>query len=153
MTCHTVSADGSTLVSGGDTLGGSYDLLKNKPVFDTGGAAGSAQKRLWSNPAVSPNGQYLIQNLLTGTYYMTASKFNYGGDNTSIQILGDETVVANFRLKPNEPATLGGYSGMVSDSLTNLPINGVLVEILTTSLTGTSDATGAFVISNIPPGT
>lgn len=62
MTCHTVSADGSTLVSGGDTLGGSYDLLKNKPVFDTGGAAGSAQKRLWSNPAVSPNGQYLIQN-------------------------------------------------------------------------------------------
>jgi len=62
MTCHTVSADGSTLVSGGDTLGGSFDLLKNKPIYDTGGAAGSAQKRLWSNPAVSPNGQYLIQN-------------------------------------------------------------------------------------------
>ena len=62
MTCHTVSADGSTLVSGGDTLGGSYDLLKNAVIFDTGGAAGSPQKRLWSNPAVSPNGQYLIQN-------------------------------------------------------------------------------------------
>lgn len=62
MTCHTVSADGSTLVSGGDTLGGSYDLLKNKPIFDTGGAAGSAQKRLWSNPAVSPNGKWLVQN-------------------------------------------------------------------------------------------
>ncbi|MBX3191865.1 MAG: hypothetical protein KF819_33045 [Labilithrix sp.] len=62
MTCHTVSADGSTLVSGGDTLGGSYDLLKNTPIFDTGGAAGSAQKRLWSNPAVSPDGKYVIQN-------------------------------------------------------------------------------------------
>lgn len=62
MTCHTVSADGSTLVSGGDTLGGSYDLLTNKPIFDTGGAAGSAQKRLWSNPALSPNGKYLVQN-------------------------------------------------------------------------------------------
>lgn len=62
MTCHTVSADGSTLVSGGDTLGGSYDLLTNKPIFDTGGAPGSAQKRLWSNPALSPNGKWLVQN-------------------------------------------------------------------------------------------
>lgn len=62
MTCHTVSADGSTLVSGGDTLGGSYDLLANKPIYDTGGAASSAQKRLWSNPALSPNGKYLVQN-------------------------------------------------------------------------------------------
>ena len=62
MTCHTVSADGSTLVSGGDTLGGSYDLLTNKPIFDTGGAAGSAQKRLWSNAALSPNGKHLVQN-------------------------------------------------------------------------------------------
>jgi hypothetical protein len=62
MTCHTVSADGSTLVSGGDTLGGSYDLLKNKPIYDTGGTAGSPQKRVWSNPALSPNGKYLVQN-------------------------------------------------------------------------------------------
>lgn len=62
MTCHTVSADGSTLVSGGDTLGGTYNLLTNKPVYDTGGAAGSAQKRLWSNPALSPDGKYLVQN-------------------------------------------------------------------------------------------
>jgi hypothetical protein len=66
MTCHTVSADGSTLVSGGDTLGGSYDLLKNAPIFDTGGAAGSAQKRVWSNAALSPNGKYLVQNSTPG---------------------------------------------------------------------------------------
>jgi len=62
MTCHTVSADGSTMVSGGDTLGGSYDLLTNKPIFDLGGAPGSAQKRAWSNPALSPNGKYLVEN-------------------------------------------------------------------------------------------
>ncbi len=62
MTCHTVSADGSTLVSGGDTLGGTYNLLTNKPVYDTGGNAGTNQKRLWGMPAVSPNGKYVIQN-------------------------------------------------------------------------------------------
>jgi hypothetical protein len=84
---------------------------------------------------------------------MTATKFNYGGDNTSIQILADQTVVANFKLRPNDPATLGGYAGTVIDSETNLPLNGVLVEILTTSLQGTTDATGSFVINNVPPGT
>jgi hypothetical protein len=65
MTCHTVSADGSTLISGGDTLGGSYDLLKNQPIHDTDTAsagAGSAPKRIWSNGALSPNGKYMVQN-------------------------------------------------------------------------------------------
>jgi len=62
MTCHTVSADGSTLISGGDTLGGSYDLINNKPIHDTGGDPGSAQKRWWSNAALSPNGKWLVQN-------------------------------------------------------------------------------------------
>jgi hypothetical protein len=62
MTCHTVSADGSTIVSGGDTLGGSYNLLTNSVIFDTGGGAGSNQKRIWSNAALSPNGKYLVQN-------------------------------------------------------------------------------------------
>lgn len=62
MTCHTVSADGSTIVSGGDTLGGSYNLLTNSVIYDTGGPASSAQKRIWSNPALSPNGKWLVQN-------------------------------------------------------------------------------------------
>jgi WD40-like Beta Propeller Repeat len=62
MTCHTVSADGSTIVSGGDVFGGSYDLLQNKIIHDVGGAPGDATKRSWASPAVSPNGKYLVQN-------------------------------------------------------------------------------------------
>jgi hypothetical protein len=62
MTCHTVSADGSTLVSGGDTLGGSYDLKLNKPRFDTGGTPGSLQKREWNYGALTPNGKYMVGN-------------------------------------------------------------------------------------------
>jgi hypothetical protein len=62
MTCHTVSADGSTIISGGDVMGGSFNLLTNTPIYDTGGAAGSAQKRLWSNSALSPNGKYVVEN-------------------------------------------------------------------------------------------
>jgi hypothetical protein len=60
--CHTVSADGSTLVSGGDSLGGVYDLLGNKIKLDTGGTPGSGQKRQWAMPAVSPTGKWMVQN-------------------------------------------------------------------------------------------
>ena len=61
MTCHAVSADGSTLVSGGDVFGGSYDLLKNAPRFDIGGAPGTT-RRLWNTPALTPDGKHAVLN-------------------------------------------------------------------------------------------
>ncbi len=69
MTCHTVSADGSTLVSGGDTMGGSYNLLTNKPIYDTdtvNAGPGSGPKRAWALAAISPNGKYVIENATPG---------------------------------------------------------------------------------------
>jgi hypothetical protein len=62
MTCHTVSADGSTLVSGGDIFAGTYDLRANKVKFDKGGTPGAPDKRAWAMPALSPNGKYLVEN-------------------------------------------------------------------------------------------
>ena len=65
MTCHTVSADGSTLVSGGGTFGGSYDLKGGKPVHYTGGTWGPVtnwQSIQWSLSAVSPKGNYIMTN-------------------------------------------------------------------------------------------
>ncbi len=62
MTCHTVSADGSTLVSGGDTLGGTFDLKNSKVTWDEGGAPGGAQKRRWAYAALSPNGKYVLES-------------------------------------------------------------------------------------------
>ena len=60
MTCHTVSADGSTLISGGDGYGGSYDLLTNKPILPA--ATATAIGRKWSNAALSPNGKFIVEN-------------------------------------------------------------------------------------------
>ncbi len=40
MTCHTVSADGSTLVSGGGIFGGSYNLASSQPEVYLGGTWG-----------------------------------------------------------------------------------------------------------------
>ena len=57
MTCHTVSADGSTLISGGGTFGGSYDLKAGAPVVSLPGtwglASGSASSVIkWMMPAL-----------------------------------------------------------------------------------------------------
>jgi len=60
MTCHSVSADGSTLISGGDGLGGAYDLLSNKPRFALTGDTSAV--RSWNMAAITPNGKQLVLN-------------------------------------------------------------------------------------------
>ena len=69
MTCHTVSADGSTIVSGGGAYGGSYDLKTGMPMNSlggtwgpTGGGASSSSVVRWMMPAVSPDGKYILTN-------------------------------------------------------------------------------------------
>jgi WD40-like Beta Propeller Repeat len=71
MTCHTVSANGSTIVSGGGAFGGSYDLLTEQPMFSLGGtwgpttgAASSSSVIEWSNATLSPDGSYLLTNAM-----------------------------------------------------------------------------------------
>jgi hypothetical protein len=136
----------------GNVGGTVHDLLNGNVLQGASVTIGSDLGTLGS-VTTDINGQYLINNLLTGTYYMTATKFNYGSDNTPVQILPDTTVVANFNLRPVSPATLGAYSGTVVAQATNLPVVGATVRILTTSLQTTTDATGAFVINNVAPGT
>ncbi|MGH7296599.1 MAG: hypothetical protein ACRELB_16795 [Polyangiaceae bacterium] len=88
MTCHTVSADGSTLVSGGGVFGGSYDLLTGKPTVYLGGTWGpsaggpsSSSVVKWSNAAVSPTGKYILTNGM-------AEGLAYANDNATTGFLG-----------------------------------------------------------------
>ncbi len=64
MACHTVSADGSTLIATGGTFGGSYDLKANAPRYGLGGAPDSAQIRQWALSAVTPDGKYVVADAL-----------------------------------------------------------------------------------------
>jgi hypothetical protein len=98
------------------------------------------------------NGDYLISNLLVGTYYITAAKFNYDSDTTAIQIISDTTVRADFNLNPNEPATVGAYTGYIVDAQTNLFLDDVTVQLVGTSLQTVTDDIGRFQINNILPG-
>ena len=67
-----VSADGSTLISGGGTFGGSYNLLSDQPMESLGDVWGWTaadgtteddwQNTQWMSPALSPDGKYLAIN-------------------------------------------------------------------------------------------
>jgi hypothetical protein len=103
--------------------------------------------------ATNINGDYLINYLKTGTYYMTATKFGFDPDTAQVQILNDTTVRADFNLTPHTPAVVGSYMGSIIDDVTNLFLPNVLVEIIGTSMTATTDSIGGFLITNITPGT
>ncbi|HEY8038696.1 MAG TPA: hypothetical protein VIF15_02845 [Polyangiaceae bacterium] len=114
MTCHTVSADGSTIISGGGVFGGSYDLIKGQPTVylggtwgPTGGGASSSSVVRWSNSAVSPTGKYILTNGM-------AEGLAYANDNATTGFLGlyttaDGKPVANSGLM-NVPVTQPAWS-------------------------------------------
>lgn len=59
-TCHTVSADGLTLVMGGDVPNSVFNLLNNTTTLSLPNVGKAV--RNWAMPAVSPDGKALIEN-------------------------------------------------------------------------------------------
>lgn len=59
-TCHSVSANGSTLIIGGDIAPSTWDLLSNTAVLNLSNVGKSP--RNWAMPAISPNGKVLVEN-------------------------------------------------------------------------------------------
>jgi hypothetical protein len=64
MACHTVSADGSTLIATGGTFGGTYNLKQNMMGYGLGGSPDSGQIRQWGLSAVTPDGKYVVTNAM-----------------------------------------------------------------------------------------
>jgi hypothetical protein len=61
-TCHAVSANGNKLIIGGDLNTSTYDLVNNQSVFSLTSLPTPRPIREWAMPAVSPNGDFLVQN-------------------------------------------------------------------------------------------
>jgi len=106
MTCHTVSADGSTLASGGGVFAGSYDLKADQPLDSLGGtwdidpnAAGQPvwQNIQWNTPALSPTGKYILTNSMAQS---GVTDFN-----------GPSTVMGLFTTADGQPVTTSGVTG------------------------------------------
>ncbi|MGB1015748.1 MAG: WD40 repeat domain-containing protein, partial [Nannocystaceae bacterium] len=59
-TCHSVSSDGNTLILGGDIKVSTWDLVNNESVLNIEDVGKPV--RNWAMPAISPNGEVVIEN-------------------------------------------------------------------------------------------
>ncbi|MBX0356899.1 carboxypeptidase regulatory-like domain-containing protein [Halobacillus sp. Nhm2S1] len=81
------------------------------------------------------DGNFILKNLATGSFNVTASAPSFGSVSTSVVLESGQTTLVTLALSPNP----GDVAGSVSDRLTGEALGGASVEIF--------DGTGAFILS------
>jgi protocatechuate 3,4-dioxygenase beta subunit len=94
-------------------------------------------------------GKYTIANVLPGTYQVVASKEGYQNSSLTVNVFSGGTTIANFSL--SRIILPGKITGTVTNVKTRARIAGATVTDGTR--TTTTDATGKYTITNVPPGT
>ncbi len=115
MTCHTVSADGTTIISGGGSFGGSYSLATDTPIYSlggvwggtnaSGGAVDSPSVIQWSNSALTPDGKYVVENQLAAQLSVDVGGSLFGGMFNTAN--GSAVATSGF---PSEPVFMPSFS-------------------------------------------
>jgi uncharacterized membrane protein len=91
-------------------------------------------------------GRYVIWNVESGTYLVSASAPGYATqEKPDIELRAAETTTVNFQLTPAAPGKIEGY---VKDAITLEGIAGALVTA--DGHSNTTDSQGYYVLSNIP---
>ena len=95
------------------------------------------------------NGYYIMENVLIGTYNVTAEAYNYYPETiTGVEVIVDQTTIIDFELTP-EP---GMIDGVVYDNHTGNVIEGAHITIEGTVLEAYTNSDGYYLIENITIG-
>jgi subtilisin family serine protease/uncharacterized membrane protein len=133
----------SQIILPGSITGSVTDAKDGSPI---GGAQVSDGIRTVLTDAA---GKYTISNVPPGTYQVVASKEGYETSFSAVGVLQGTTAVANFSL--SQIILLGSITGSVTDAKDGSVIVGATVSDGTR--TATTDATGKYIIADVPPGT
>ncbi|MDZ7729950.1 MAG: carboxypeptidase-like regulatory domain-containing protein [Natrialbaceae archaeon] len=117
---------------------------------DTGAAIDNASVTLETGQTATTGatGAYTITNVVPGTYNLTADHADYAPNTTSVTVGPNGSVTADLALT----AQNGTITGTVTDADTGATIENATVT-LETGQSATTDATGAYTIANVVPGT
>jgi hypothetical protein len=126
-------------------------------VTDTSGLQPIASVSISTQPvssAVTTNaeGKYKIENVLPGTYIVSAEKINVGAGTVTVSVLAGKTTTANIVLIP-EGFHKGSLTGIVVDKKTGMPLEGVTITTIPETSTIVTGASGSFLITDIDEGT
>lgn len=105
-------------------------------------------------------GAFAFKNLAAGSYFVKASAPGYGSITlTTLVFKGSKPNLGVLKLTKlavdpvtGNPVTTGTVRGVVTDRRTSSPISGVVVGIPSLGLSATTDASGAYQISNVAAG-
>ncbi len=136
------------------------DSLTGEPIFNAMVTA-CRTNACGSRAFTDSNGYYIVQNLTEGDYQVIANARNYRTKRypTNVAVVsGQTTAEINFALAaantPPPPANPGTISGVVTDSVTNLPIAGAIVVAHNRRFTkrAITGADGSYTITNLRAG-
>ncbi len=97
------------------------------------------------------DGTYLIENVEIGEYSVTATADGYFPDiRHNIKVFQDQTTIVDFSLVPLP--MVGTISGIVTDSITNFPIENAIISVEGTSHSAITNSIGEYTIPDIIPG-
>ncbi len=97
------------------------------------------------------NGTYAFPNVPPGGVTLSASKAGYTTATATGIVVAGGVLVFSPALSP--APTTGTLIGTVVDAVTNTSLAGAKIEVQGTGLSATTDVTGRFTLSNVPPGT
>jgi len=93
-------------------------------------------------------GMYTIDNVMPGSYEVTASKEGYQTSSLTVTVVLGTTAVADLSL--NKVAIPGAITGAVTDAVDGSAIVGATVTDGTRTVT--TDASGKYALADLPPG-
>ncbi|MEW4288285.1 carboxypeptidase regulatory-like domain-containing protein [Rossellomorea marisflavi] len=97
-------------------------------------------------------GNYSFTGITPGSYNLSVNAAGFQSQTAGVTTVANQTAIVNFVLVANP----GAISGTVRDSVTNAPIQGSTVELLTPTgillSTTVSDVTGQYTFGNLAPG-
>ncbi|GLI84555.1 hypothetical protein ANABIO32_22650 [Rossellomorea marisflavi] len=97
-------------------------------------------------------GNYTFTGVVPGSYNLSVTAAGFQSQTAGVTTVANQTSIVNFVLVANP----GAISGTVRDSVTNAPIPGAVVELLTQTgillSSTTSDGAGAYTFANLAPG-
>jgi hypothetical protein len=98
--------------------------------------------------ATDANGQYQTPDIAPQSYQVTAIQSGYAPAQAGVTVgLGVPVTILNFVLAPPEPFTVKGFVESQNGKL----LQGVSVTLEPTGLQATTDVSGVFVITGMPP--